>query len=379
METAHIYVYGEIGWMQDKHSKDFGEVNLSDIKAQYDAQKEAKEITVHIHSIGGVVWEGFAIHDYLRSLGKPITTIVEGVCYSIATVIALAGDKRIMTSNSDFMIHNPWNMTMGDSNEMQKTADDLRKLEQKAADFYAAKTKITSEEALELMKAETFMTAQQALEKGFITEIATVMKAVAKFNFNNKSTMSKNKMTQKEAESALDKALNAIKNIFGGNKAQNKIVQDANGAEIDFAELEDDAIPVIGDKATVDGNPADGEYVMPNGETYVFVAGELTEIKPSTDGDETNSSEETQALQQEVAALNKKLAKEQGAVKTLKEENKNLSKQIADQKKTLEDVQKDILNVKKSIGSGFQNEEANRNQNSSNGQQSARKVWKESK
>ena len=379
MDTAHIYIYGDIGCWQSKDASDWGEVNLKDIRNQYESQKDAESITLHIHSPGGYVTEGFAIHDYIRSLGKPVTTIIEGMCYSIATVIALAGDTRMMTSNSDFMIHNPWGFAGGDSEEVQRYADDLKKTEQKVADFYAAKTGITSDEALELMKAETFMTPEEALEKGFITEIATVMKAVAKFNFNT-NEMSKKKMTKKQAESALDKALNAIKNIFGG--AQNKIVQDANGAEIDFTELEEDATPSVGDKATVDGSSAEGEYVMPSGETYVFTAGELTEIQEAEgddDGDDEGDdpSEEMQALQDEVKSLNKKLKKEQSSVKTLKAENKQLNTKLEKQSTTLKDVQKEIQNVKKSIGSGFKHEEGNRNHKKNNGDEKTRKVWKE--
>lgn len=378
METAHIYIYGEIGYWQSSDAADWGEVTLTGVREQYEAQKDCEEITLHIHSPGGYVTEGFAIHDYIRSLGKPVTTIVEGMCYSIATVIALAGDKRLMTSNSDFMIHNPWGGAWGESSEIQKYADDLKELEVKVANFYAAKTNITSDEALELMKAETFMTPEKALEKGFITEIATVMKAVAMFNPNT-NKMSKKKMTQKEAESALDKALNAIKSLFpGGGKAQNKIVQDANGTEIDFTELEEDATPSVGDKATVDGSPADGEHVMPNGETYVFASGELSEIKEAEEEEEEDTSEEMQALQEEVDALNKKLSKEQDAVKKLKSENKKLSKQLSDQEEILEDVKEQILNVKKSIGSEFKHEEGNRNHKNQNGNQPTRKVWKES-
>lgn len=376
METAHIYIYGDIGWWQSKDADDWGEVTLKGVRDQYESQKDAESITLHIHSPGGYVTEGFAIHDYIRSLGKPVTTIIEGMCYSIATVIALAGDTRMMTSNSDFMIHNPWGGTMGDSAEVQKYADELKKLEQKVADFYAAKTKITSEEALELMKAETFMTPEEAKEKGFITEIATVMKAVAMFNPNIKE-MPKNKMTKKDAESALDKALATLKSIF--SPAQNKIVQDANGDEIDFPELEADDTPAVGDEATIDGSPASGERVMPSGETYVFADGKLSEIKPKEDDtEEDDDSEEMQALKDEIVNLKKDLKKEKDTVKQLKAQNKKLNKASEDQKKALEDVQEEIEEVKKSIGSGFKSESKQRNHKNKGGDGESRRVWKKS-
>lgn len=365
METAHIYIYGDIGYWQAKDSADWGEVTLTDVKNQVEAQAEAESITVHIHSPGGYVSEGFAIHDYLKSQAKPVTTIIEGMCYSIATVIALAGDTRQMTSNSEFMIHNPWGYAGGDSKEIQKYADDLKKLEQKAADFYAAKTNITSEKALELMSAETFMTPEEALENGFITEIASVMKAVAKFNPNSKK-MAKKAKSEKKAKNILAK----IRELAGVDAPQNKMVLDANGAEIDFAELEDDDTPAVGDTATVDGAAAEGEYLMPSGETYVFTAGELTEIKPEEDDSDDDTSEEMQALQDENAQLKKE-------VKALKKSEKALSKENSKIKSSLKDVEADILDLKKSMKSEFNHDAGAGNEpKKKKNSKSARSVWK---
>lgn len=367
MEVAHIYIYGDIGCWQAADSSEWGEVTLSDIRNQYEAQKEAKEITLHIHSPGGYVTEGFAIHDYIRSLGKPVTTIVEGMCYSIATVIALAGDKRLMTSNSEFMIHNPWGGAWGESSEIQKYADDLKQLEQKVADFYAAKTKITSEEGLELMKDETFMTPETALEKGFITEIASVMKAVALYKPKNEK-MNKNK---KKSKNALARLLDKIDKFVDG-EAQNKLVQDANGVEIDFVDLEADDTPDVGDMANVDNSAAEGEYVMPSGETFVFVEGELTEIKPKEEGgdEEEESSEEVAQLQDEVKALKKKL-------KAKNSENKELSKAVNANKELLKEMRKEIVTVKKSIKSDFNVSEKTKKKNLKKEEEgSSRSVWK---
>ena len=182
MKEAHLYIYGEIDAYQDSESDRYGFINLLNVKSQYEAQKDAEKVVVHIHSVGGVVFEGFAIHDYLRSLGKPIETRVEGLCASIATVIALAGDVRVMTANSDYFIHNPWGMAFGDREQVQKYADDLERLENKLAEFYASKTKITKDEALALMKADSTFSATEALEKGFTTETAAALKIVAKFD-----------------------------------------------------------------------------------------------------------------------------------------------------------------------------------------------------
>lgn len=379
METAHIYIYGDIGLWQGKDSSDWGEITLSNVKEQYEAQSSTESITLHIHSPGGYVTEGFAIHDYIRSLGKPVYSIIEGMCYSIATVIHLAGDpdKRKMTSNADFMIHNPWGYAGGDSEEVQKYADQLKKEEDRIANFYSSKTNLTQDQVKEMMKAETFMSAQDALKNGFITEIMTVMKAVAKFNFKS-NEMSKPK-TKKESESVLDKAFNTIKSLLTGaeESPQNKIVQDASGTEIDFTDLEDDETPEVGDKAVVDGNPASGEYTMPNGEVYVFDAGSLTEIKTSSEEGEQEEEESKAKLQKEVDQLKSDLKAEKEISKSLKAQNDKFEKTIKDQNKTLKQVQSDILNVKKAIGSEFQHEEGERKEEPKKTKN--RQVWKSGK
>ena len=365
MEIAHIYIYGDVGYWQSKDAQDWGEVTLTSVRDQYESQKNAESITLHIHSPGGYVTEGFAIHDYIRSLGKPVTAIIEGMCYSIATVIALAGDTRVMTSNSDFMIHNPWGMTGGDSNEVQKYADDLKKLEQKVADFYAAKTNLTSDRALELMKAETFMTPEDALKEGFITEIARVMKAVAYYKPKNKEKMSKEVLTKNEAETMLSKLGDRIK-AFLDPKIKNKLIQDATGIEIDFTGLEDEQTPVIGDVATIEGSAAEGEYLLPNGETYVFVAGALTEIKPVEGGGD--DSAEIAELKEQIDTLTQNIATKKSDVKALKKENKNF-------KNLLGDMQKEITAVKKSMGSDFKHDPEKKGKKKDD--QGGRKLYKD--
>ena len=100
MKIAHVFAYGVVDCWQDSSASEWGYINLKTVKDQIEAQKGFDEILIHIHSDGGDVNEGFAIYENLKSLGKPITAQIEGNCFSIATVIALAGDKRLMTSNA---------------------------------------------------------------------------------------------------------------------------------------------------------------------------------------------------------------------------------------------------------------------------------------
>ena len=80
----------------------YGEVNIKDINNQLTNNKEGRmSFLSTLNSMGGDVFEGYAIHDILKASGKKITTQAEGLVASIATVIYLAGDIRLITENSE--------------------------------------------------------------------------------------------------------------------------------------------------------------------------------------------------------------------------------------------------------------------------------------
>ncbi len=345
MKTAHVYIYGIVDSEQNKNASEYGYINLNIVKDQIDTQKGFEEIMLHIHSVGGDVSEGFAIYDYLKSLGKPITSQIEGNCYSIATVIALAGSKRVMTPHAELLIHNPWGGGIeGEKQDFKKYAEQLEKIEQKIANFYASNTNLNQKQALDFMKVETTFTPQQALENGFITEIKDALKVVAlykpkKNKIKNKTEMPKEFLTKKEAKKSfknITDSINGIFNILKGEAPKNLLIQDANGVEIDFFEIEADATPKKGDKATIDGESPSGEYVMPNGETYVFEDGVLIEIKTE---EEEGGDEDTEAL---------KLENEQ-----LKAENKKMKKDLKKASKEIQNVVNEVQDLKKNISSTF--------------------------
>lgn len=269
---GHIYIYGEITSYQGKDAVNYGAINPREVQDQIQANSEAEELIIHINSPGGDVDAGFAIYDILKSSGKTITTLIEGQCYSIATVIALSGSVRKATENSEFLIHNPWTMAFGNADDVQKTADELRKFEDKIAKHYANTTKISVEDALEEMKKDTFMDLSKALEYGFITEIVETVKAVARFNTNNKDMS-----TQKNEKSLLEK-INALFNNVEKEQPKAVTQKTAEGKEIVFSERETGEVQK-GDKGLIDGQEASGEILMASGETYVFEKGELSEIK----------------------------------------------------------------------------------------------------
>lgn len=165
-ETTDLYIYGDI--------EDYKWIE-SDVTS-YDFAKELQEIdtpnmNVRINSYGGSVASGLAIYNLIKSCGKNVTTIVDGFACSAASVIFMAGTRRIMPNTSLLMIHNAWSWGSGNANDFRKIADDLEKITQPSVEAYKSVSSLSEDEIKKLMDDETWITAEKALEYGFATEI----------------------------------------------------------------------------------------------------------------------------------------------------------------------------------------------------------------
>lgn len=185
-KTAEIRIYEEIGaW--GITAKQFADdlAALGDLTA----------INVRINSPGGDVFEALAIHNALQRHPAKVTTYIDGLCASAATIIALAGDETHMVSNGMYMIHEPWTFAGGDAEAMQKSADLLNITAEQIVSMYARKTGLTSDELRAKMHVETWMTAQEALDEGFIDMIDEPLRVAAKAHdlsrFTHPPTMTK--------------------------------------------------------------------------------------------------------------------------------------------------------------------------------------------
>lgn len=146
------------------------------------------DITVRINSLGGLLFDGFAIYNALKQSPRKVTTIVDGVAGSIASIIAMAGDRVIMADNAVMMIHKPADGTYGDADDLRSVADRLDFLQNQLVTIYAQRTGMTPDELNPLLDAETWMSAEEALNLKFIDEIAgsttaTNMLDASKFGF----------------------------------------------------------------------------------------------------------------------------------------------------------------------------------------------------
>ena len=129
------------------------------------------DITVWINSPGGDCVAAAQIYNMLREYEGNVTVKIDGIAASAASVIAMAGDKVLMSPVSMMMIHNPMTIAFGDSGEMQKAIDMLKSVKDSIINAYEVKTGLSRTKLAHLMDAETWMDAGKAVELGFADEI----------------------------------------------------------------------------------------------------------------------------------------------------------------------------------------------------------------
>lgn len=171
--NTDLYIYGEI------RKKDFwdsffgdneGAVGALDFKETLN-NVTTPNLTVRINSMGGSVSEALAIYNQLLDFDGEVTTMIDGFACSAASIIFMAGSKRIAPESSLLMIHNAWSNVSGDSRAMLKAAEDLEKITQPSVNIYVSKTSLNEEQIKEKMNNETWITSQEAYDWGFATAI----------------------------------------------------------------------------------------------------------------------------------------------------------------------------------------------------------------
>jgi ATP-dependent protease ClpP protease subunit len=174
---AEIYLHDEIG-MWGITSKDFAR-DLRNI-----AQPVLK---LHINSPGGSVDDGVAIYNALKSHGATVEVYVDALAASIASVIAMAGDKVVMAPHSRMMIHEASTLAYGFATDFEKTAARLRDTTRNIATVYMEKAGGDVDHWLGLMAEETWFTDQEAVDAGLADEVGrdvveNAFKIAANFN-----------------------------------------------------------------------------------------------------------------------------------------------------------------------------------------------------
>ena len=164
---ASLNIFGDITswpWLES-------DVSAFNLSQKLDELTDVSKIDVYINSYGGEVAEGLAIYNALKRHKAKVVTHCEGFACSIASVIFMAGDERVMSESSLLMVHNAWSYSQGNAAELRKQADDLDKITQASIAAYKAHSNLSEDEIKALLDAETWILPEEAIEYGFATAI----------------------------------------------------------------------------------------------------------------------------------------------------------------------------------------------------------------
>lgn len=132
---------------------------------------DGKDVVVNIASPGGLISEGLKIYNALKNYSGRVDTHLIGVVASMATYIALVGERRTAEKNAVFMIHNGRGVAIGDHIEMFKYGSHLSSLTNIIAKEYVDKTGMSLEDARAAMNRTTYYYGEEIKEAGFVHEM----------------------------------------------------------------------------------------------------------------------------------------------------------------------------------------------------------------
>ena len=166
--SGEVFLYGIVG-NAGQYQESFTALEVSEALEKLDG----KRALVRINSPGGNVDEGLAIFNQLLRYRGGCDTSNDGVVASIATVIYLAGTKRIASEGSLFMIHDAWAFGSGSSTELRKLADVAQKHNESLVQVYRKYLNRSESQIRALMAQETWFDEREAIEVGLSTTLAS--------------------------------------------------------------------------------------------------------------------------------------------------------------------------------------------------------------
>jgi len=164
----------------------FGEVDDKMARAVCErliALSQESDAPIHmlVSSPGGHVESGDAIHDMIRFVRAPVTTIGTGWVASAGTHIFLAADKerRVCLPNTRFMIHQPAGGAGGRASDIAIQAKEIIKTRERIAKVVARQTGQKLEKVLADMERDYWMSADEAITYGIVARVIDTQQDLA--------------------------------------------------------------------------------------------------------------------------------------------------------------------------------------------------------
>jgi ATP-dependent Clp protease, protease subunit len=130
-------------------------------------------ITVLISSPGGHVESGDAVHDVIRFVRAPVTTVGTGWVASAGAHVFLAPpkDRRVCLPNTRFMIHQPAGGAGGQATDIAIQAKEILRIRERLARVIAKQTGKPFDTVVSDMERDFWMSADEAVKYGIASRV----------------------------------------------------------------------------------------------------------------------------------------------------------------------------------------------------------------
>ena len=132
---------------------------------------EDGDVTIWINSPGGNVFAAAEVYTMISDYPGTVTVKIDAIAASAASVVAMAGDRVMMSPVAMIMVHDPMTIAMGNARAMEKAITTLNEVKESILNAYVAKTGLSRNKVARLMSDETWLNAKKAVELGFADEI----------------------------------------------------------------------------------------------------------------------------------------------------------------------------------------------------------------
>lgn len=125
------------------------------------------DVILEINSPGGITSAASEMYTDLKNYSGNVEVHVVGEADSAGSLIAMAGDKVLMSPTSLMMIHRAATSADGNTDDMTSTKQALDEIDQNIVNAYATKTGKNKRDIYDLMSKTTWMNAETAVKQGF--------------------------------------------------------------------------------------------------------------------------------------------------------------------------------------------------------------------
>jgi ATP-dependent Clp protease protease subunit len=138
-----------------------------------DREDPEREISLYIHSPGGIISAGLAIYDTMQLIRAPISTIAVGMAASMATVLLTAGTKgrRFALPHATIHLHQPLGGVEGQATDIEIAAREILRQRALLNDLLKKHTGLSDEQIERFTDRDFYMTADQAVQYGIIDAV----------------------------------------------------------------------------------------------------------------------------------------------------------------------------------------------------------------